>query len=92
MKKTHVFYWIGEVSAGCEDLSDEIQPGRPCQINLDTVFPQKLELDTQTMARKLALSLTDSIQTTTNHLQHNLGMKYYHLRRIPDVLDGSQQA
>jgi hypothetical protein len=103
IKKAEVLYWIREIRAGCEDLSDETRPSRQCQINLDTVlvhklelelelkFELELELDPHMTARKLALSLFVSLQIVTNHLDHNLGMKCYHLQWIPHVLDDSQK-
>jgi hypothetical protein len=87
-----VLYWVREIRAGREDLSNEAKPGRPCQINLDTVLAHKLELDPNTTTQKLALSLGVSAQTVTNHLHHNLGMKCYHLRWISHGVDNSQKA
>jgi hypothetical protein len=87
-----VVYWVPEIRVGREHLSDEARPGRPCQINLDTVLAHKLKLDPHTTARKLAHSLGVSVQTVANHLHHNLGMKYYHLRWIPHVIHDLQKA
>jgi hypothetical protein len=92
MKKKQVFYWVWEIRAGGEYLSDEGRPRRPYQLNIDTLLAQKLELNRHTMAEKPALSLDVLGQTMTNHLHHNLEMKCYHLRWIPHVLDDSQQA
>jgi hypothetical protein len=92
MKRTQVFYWIRDIHSGREDLSDQPRLGRPPQIGLDTILALKLELDPHTTARSLALSLGVSRPTILNRLHKNLGMKCYHLRWIPDLLDDSQKA
>jgi hypothetical protein len=92
MKKTQVFQWVREIRAGREYLSDEARPCRPCQMNLNTVLAHKFEVAPHPTARKLSLSPGVSVQAMTNHLHHNLGMKWCHLRWIPHVLDDSQKA
>jgi hypothetical protein len=44
------------------------------------------------MVRKPVLSLGVSSPTVMNHLSQDLGMKCYHSRWIPHVLDDSQKA
>jgi hypothetical protein len=34
MKKTQVFFWVGEVLRGPEDLFDEEGPGRPLLVSM----------------------------------------------------------
>jgi hypothetical protein len=78
MKKTQMFHWVQEISAGCEAFSDNARADRPCQINLGIVWAHKLKLNPPTTAKNLALSLDVSVQTVVNHLHHILGMKCYH--------------
>jgi hypothetical protein len=58
----------------------------------DTVLAHNLELDPQTTARKLPLSLGISVQGVKNHLHHNMGLKCCHLRWIPQLLHDPQKA
>jgi hypothetical protein len=92
MKRTQMFYCVREIRSGREVLSDQLRPGRPPQIGLDTILAHKLELDLHTTARKLVLSLGVSLPTILNHLHDNLGMKCDHFRCIPLLLDNSQKA
>jgi hypothetical protein len=88
----HAFYSVREIPADREDVSDGARHGRPCQINLGAVLVPKLELDSDTMARKPAFSRDVSVQTVTNHLHHKVGMKCSHLRWTPHALDSSHRA
>jgi transposase len=92
MKKTQVFQWVREIRAGREDLTHEARPGRPRQINLDTILAHKLQADPRTTVGEQALSPGVSVQTITMHLHQHLGMKCYHLRWILHLLDDSQKA
>jgi hypothetical protein len=106
LKRTQVFHWVRDIRSGREDLSDQPCPGSPPQIAIDTILAHKLKFDPHRTARKLSLSMSlsmsmrmslslslgISLPTILNHPHENLGMKCYHLRWIPHLLDDSQKA
>jgi hypothetical protein len=92
MKKSQVFFWVGEIRRKQKDLSDEERPERSPTAGLDEILVYRPERDPHTTARSLAASLGISPQTAIAHLHEGLGMKCFHLRWIPHILIDSQKA
>jgi hypothetical protein len=86
MKKIQVFFWVGEVRRGREDLSDEERVGRLPTAGLDEILAHRLNRDPHITARRLAASLGISPQKVITHFHEGFEMKCFHLRRVPDPL------
>jgi hypothetical protein len=82
MKKTQVFFRVGEVRRERGDLSDEERPRIPLIAGLDQILAYRLERDQQTIARRLAASLGISQQSVIAQLHEGLGMKCVHLKLV----------
>jgi hypothetical protein len=54
MKKTQISFWIAEVRRGREDLSDDEQPGKPSDVDLDEVLAYRLEANPYIMSPKIS--------------------------------------
>jgi hypothetical protein len=65
MMKSRVSFWVQEVGRGRGVLRGAKRPGRPPNVDFDTILAHKLEMNPQTMTRKLALSLGVSLHTVT---------------------------
>jgi hypothetical protein len=48
MKKIQIFFWVGKVRRGREDLSDEERLGRPPVADFDEIIAFRLERDPRT--------------------------------------------
>jgi hypothetical protein len=92
MKRTQVYWWVSAVQRGREDVSDSPRPRRPTEIGIDEIMAHWLELNPHATAQKLADSLGISPQIMTTHMREGLGMKYFHLRRVPHLLTSSQKS
>jgi hypothetical protein len=62
------------------------------EIEIDKILVHRFEFDPHTTARKSAYSFEISPQIMVTHLREGLGMKYFHLGWIPDLLTFSQKA
>jgi hypothetical protein len=89
MKKTQVFFWVGEVRPGRED---EKRPGRPPTASLDEILAYRLERDSYTTACRLTASMGISPHMVIAMLHKALGMKCFHLRWVPHTLIDPQKA
>ena len=91
LKKTAVYYWIGQIRMGRNDLSNEPSPGRPIDISIDQFIIKQLELDPFSTARMIARKAGVAVNTIITHLTKSLNMKYVHLQWIPHALNSDQK-
>jgi hypothetical protein len=78
--------WCQYIRQGCELLDDERRSGRPPIDFLDIQILSSLEKQSFHSAYLLAEILDVSDTTILNHLHDSLGMKFFHLRWIPNQL------
>jgi hypothetical protein len=54
IKKLRRFFWVQEVRREQEHFRDAKQPGRPPEVDFDTILANRLEMTSPMMSRKLA--------------------------------------
>jgi hypothetical protein len=80
LKRTQVYFWIGEVRRGRENLSDVKRLGRSADETLSDLVAGMYGEDPGFSARKIARSLRIATNTVIFHLRNSLGLKCYHRR------------